>query len=154
MLGGVDVNSDKTYIWILIVLFSCIPLINISNIIIVATLLIVSIMNYNVKLICQESPKINFGIIIFKNIIIFIFYYFITLMQTFLSYLGLISKLSEFSNVDVVDVGFSLVDPKIILMSIPIIISSFLCVKNGVLKKKIFIFLNVINILIFIFIVK
>lgn len=135
-------------------LFSCIPLINISNIIIVATLLIVSIMNYNVKLICQESPKINFGIIIFKNIIIFIFYYFITLMQTFLSYLGLISKLSEFSNVDVVDVGFSLVDPKIILMSIPIIISSFLCVKNGVLKKKIFIFLNVINILIFIFIVK
>ncbi|MBD7916472.1 hypothetical protein H9660_15110 [Clostridium sp. Sa3CUN1] len=147
-------NSDKKYIWILIVLFSCIPLINISNIIIVATLLIVSIMNYNVKLICQESPKINFGIIIFKNIIIFIFYYFITLMQTFLSYLGLISKLSEFSNVDVVDVGFSLVDPKIILMSIPIIISSFLCVKNGVLKKKIFIFLNVINILIFIFIVK
>ena len=118
-------NSDKKYIWILIVLFSCIPLINISNIIIVATLLIVSIMNYNVKLICQESPKINFGIIIFKNIIIFIFYYFITLMQTFLSYLGLISKLSEFSNVDVVDVGFSLVDPKIILMSIPIIISSF-----------------------------
>ena len=75
-------------------------------------------------------------------------------MQTFLSYLGLISKLSEFSNVDVVDVGFSLVDPKIILMSIPIIISSFLCVKNGVLKKKIFIFFNVINILIFIFIVK
>ncbi len=147
-------NSDKKYIWILIVLFSCIPLINISNIIIVATLLIVSIMNYNVKLICQESPKINFGIIIFKNIIIFIFYYFITLMQTFLSYLGLISKLSEFSNVDVVDVGFSLVDPKIILMSIPIIISSFLCVKNGVLKKKIFIFFNVINILIFIFIVK
>lgn len=147
-------NSDKKYIWILIVLFSCIPLINISNIIIVATLLIVSIMNYNVKLICQESPKINFGIIIFKNIIIFIFYYFITLMQTFLSYLGLISKLSEFSNLDVVDVGFSLVDPKIILMSIPIIISSFLCVKNGVLKKKIFIFLNVINILIFIFIVK
>ena len=147
-------NSDKKYIWILIVLFSCIPLINISNIIIVATLLIVSIMNYNVKLICQESPKINFGIIIFKNIIISIFYYFITLMQTFLSYLGLISKLSEFSNVDVVDVGFSLVDPKIILMSIPIIISSFLCVKNGVLKKKIFIFLNVINILIFIFIVK
>ena len=147
-------NSDKKYIWILIVLFSCIPLINISNIIIVATLLIVSIMNYNVKLICQESPKINFGIIILRNIIIFIFYYFITLMQTFLSYLGLISKLSEFSNVDVVDVGFSLVDPKIILMSIPIIISSFLCVKNGVLKKKIFIFLNVINILIFIFIVK
>lgn len=147
-------NSDKKYIGILIVLFSCIPLINISNIIIVATLLIVSIMNYNVKLICQESPKINFGIIILRNIIIFIFYYFITLMQTFLSYLGLISKLSEFSNVDVVDVGFSLVDPKIILMSIPIIISSFLCVKNGVLKKKIFIFLNVINILIFIFIVK
>lgn len=126
---------------ILVVIISCIPLVNIANNIIVGILLSSVILYFNMKLLEKKCSKTKIFINSFIAILIF---YVAALFQKFVTYVYLIKQIGEYISFGSVDGSFLLIDIKVLLIWIPLAITSLIGFNMKSKKFKVYVIINAI----------
>lgn len=143
------INSRILLLFIFII--SCIPLVSMSNIIIGGLFLILTIIYYDGQLIKKGCKKSK---IIFNNILVFILYYIVSAFQIFITYISVFAKIGEKVDLSILNLNFIFLDIKVLVMIIPITISSFLCFKRGIFNSMLYRILVLGNLVLFMLILK
>lgn len=134
---------------IILFIISFIPLINLSNKAIVGLLFSILILSFNFESFSKDCSKLK---IVLNTFIATLIYYLLTLCQTFFAYINIINEITNQVEgiTESIDLGFALVNGKLLLMCIPLSITSLMVVRNVEFDKKLFKVAFIINMIIFI----
>lgn len=133
---------------ILLFILSFIPLVSLSNKAAGGGLFSALILLYNFQSFSKGYSKFK---IVLNTFIATLAYYLFTLGQTFFAYLNMLNEITKRVEVitDTIDLGFTIVNAKLLLMFIPLSICSIAIFRKGKLNNKLYKLAILINALIF-----
>ena len=137
---------------ILLFVISFIPLVTLSNKVVGGGLFSALILIFNFESLTKGYSKLK---IVINTFITTLIYYLFTLCQTFFIYINIINEITKSVEgiTGTFDIGFTVVNGKLILMFIPLTIASLTIFKKGKLDKKLFKLAFILNMLFFITII-
>lgn len=137
---------------ILLFVISFIPLVTLSNKVVGGGLFSALILIFNFESLTKGYSKLK---IIINTFITTLIYYLFILCQTFFIYINIINEITKSVEgiTGTFDIGFTVVNGKLILMFIPLTIASLTIFKKGKLDKKLFKLAFILNMLFFITII-
>ena len=133
---------------ILLFLISFIPLVTFSNKVIGGLLFSLLILIFNFECVSKGYSKLK---IVLNTFIATLIYYLFTLVQTFFTYINIINEITKRVEISTgnFDIGFTLVNGKLLIMFIPLSITSLIIFRKEKFDKKLFKLAFIINMLIF-----
>ncbi|AYE33775.1 hypothetical protein [Clostridium septicum] len=134
-------------------LLGFIPMVNNINIVVVSAILAIILIKTNI-INNGVKKRFNIGEVFIYNLKCMILYYLVAFTITLFTYSEVLNIFQIRNNNGLLDYAFMLLDPKIILISISITLSSYICSlkhsKSGILS----IILAIINTALLIYIIK
>lgn len=137
---------------ILLFLISFIPLVTFSNKVIGGLLFSLLILIFNFECVSKGYSKLK---VVLNTFIATLIYYLFTLVQTFFTYINIINEITKRVEISTsnFDIGFTLVNGKLLIMFIPLSVTSLIIFRKEKFDKKLFKLAFIINMLIFIAII-
>lgn len=148
------VKRDKKNITTRIaLLLGFIPMVNNVSIVIVSAILAIILIKAN-TINNGVKKRFNIGEVFIYNLKCMILYYLVSFTITLFTYSEVLNIFQIRNNNGLLDYAFMLLDPKIILISISITLSSYICSLKYSRSKILSIILGIINTALLIYIIK